>query len=107
MKRLLIAVLAAVLLTACGAPAPIEGKWKASDAEGTTALWEFKDGTATVLAGDTAVVSGPYVFADGVLTVTFAEWAEPSSFDCKVTSKKLTLTQEGVEDQLVFVRVEE
>lgn len=107
MKKILAILLLLCTLTACGASAPIEGKWQAADTDGTTAFWEFKDGVATVLAGETAVISGPYTFADGVLTVTIAEWAEPAAFDCKVTNRKMTLTQEGVDDKLVFTRVEE
>lgn len=107
MKKILALLLLCCLLTACGTPASIEGRWQAADMDGTTAVWEFKDGRATVFAGDTAVISGPYTFSDGVLTVTIAEWAEPATFTCKVTAKKLTLTQEGVDDKLVFTRVEE
>lgn len=108
MKKLLAVLLVVLSLTACGAPASIDGDW-ALDMEGETVIWSFSEGKITFeYNGVTAPSGGSYRYADGVLELTLdEEWAEYDSYDCTISGNKMTITQEGVEDELVFTRAED
>ena len=108
MKKLLAVLLIALMLTACGTPASIDGDW-ALDINGETVIWTFENGKITFsYQGQTAEASGSYRYADGVLDLTIdEEWAEYDSYNCTFKGNKMVITQDTSEDQLVFTRVED
>ena len=108
MKKLLALLLVALTLTACGAPASIDGDW-ALDINGETVIWTFSEGKITFnYNGNVADSGGAYRYADGVLELTLdEEWADYDSYECVFSGNKMTVSQEDSDGKLVFTRVEE
>lgn len=108
MKKLIAILLLICTLTACGAPATIEGDW-ALDMNGETVIWTFADGKITFsYNGTTAESGGSYRYSEGTLELTLdEEWAEYDTYECDISASKMTITQDGTEDKLVFARVED
>lgn len=108
MKKLLIALLLLGILTACGTPASVDGSW-ALDMNGETVVWTFSEGEITFsYNGETTEEGGVYEYADGILRINLKEdWSEYADYECTLRGNRMTLTQEGVEDKLVFTKVED